>query len=382
VDRERHPSPLGPALRPAEGGLVIDHSPPRSLARSAAADLQPDFRALFEGSPDPYLVLAPDLTIVAVSDAYLGATMTRRPEILGRGIFDVFPDNPGDLGATGVSNLRASLERVLAQGVPDAMAVQKYDVRRPESAGGDFEVRHWSPVNTPVFSARGDLAWIIHRVEDVTELRAANEELGRQNEQLRRMAHDFNNLVTAILGFARLAAAGLTGQRELGSYVEEVVRAGERAAALTRQLLVSMDEASAAAAEEAPAVPASGTETVLLVEDDEALRNFIRLLLEKAGYTVLCETSPASALERAARPSPAIDLVLTDVVMPGMSGPELAARLGAILPAARVLYMSGYTADVIARRSLLRPGAPFLEKPFLEDQLLRAVRQALASRRS
>jgi PAS domain S-box-containing protein len=114
-------------------------------------------------------VLAPDLTIVAVSDAYLQATMTRRDAILGRGIFDVFPDNPDEQGATGVSNLRASLERVLAHGRPDAMAVQKYDIRRPESEGGGFEERWWSPVNSPVFGRGKKVAYIIHRVEDVTE---------------------------------------------------------------------------------------------------------------------------------------------------------------------------------------------------------------------
>jgi len=129
----------------------------------------PDFRALFETAPGLYLVLTPDLTIVAVSDAYLRATMTRRDEILGRGLFEVFPDNPDDPGASGVRNLDASLDRVRRHRVPDAMAVQKYDIRRPDSKGGGFEERFWSPVNSPVFDASGDLVYIIHRVEDVTE---------------------------------------------------------------------------------------------------------------------------------------------------------------------------------------------------------------------
>src|ERR1700756_4512092 len=103
---------------------------------------EPDFETLFESAPGLYLVLAPDLKIVAVSDAYLRATMTKREEILGRGIFDVFPDNPQDPAATGVRNLRTSLERVLREKVADAMAVQKYDIRRPESEGGAFEQRH------------------------------------------------------------------------------------------------------------------------------------------------------------------------------------------------------------------------------------------------
>jgi PAS domain S-box-containing protein len=140
------------------------------LARHASSvPPKPDFRALFESAPGLYLVLTSDFTVVAASDAYLAATMTERDQIVGRGLFEVFPDNPDDPNATGVANLRASLEAVLAKRRPDAMAVQKYDIRRPESEGGGFEERHWSPVNSPVFGRDGAIAYIIHRVEDVTE---------------------------------------------------------------------------------------------------------------------------------------------------------------------------------------------------------------------
>ncbi len=129
----------------------------------------PDFQALFQSAPGLYLVLTPDLTIVAVSDAYLRATMTKREEILGRGVFDVFPDNPDDPSATGVRNLRTSLQRVIQDKTLDTMAVQKYDIRKPESEGGGFEERFWSPVNSPVFGSDKGVVYIIHRVEDVTE---------------------------------------------------------------------------------------------------------------------------------------------------------------------------------------------------------------------
>ena len=129
----------------------------------------PDFRTLFESAPGLYLVLTPDLTIVAASDAYLHATMTKRAEVLGRKLFDVFPDNPDDPQATGVRNLRTSLDRVLENRAADAMAVQKYDIRRPEGQGGGFEERYWSPVNSPVFAPDGTISYVIHRVEDVTE---------------------------------------------------------------------------------------------------------------------------------------------------------------------------------------------------------------------
>jgi formate hydrogenlyase transcriptional activator len=150
--------------------------------------LSPDFRTLFLSVPGLYLVLAPDLTIVAVSDAYLLATMTKREEILGRGIFEVFPDNPADAAATGVRNLRTSLERVLREKVADTMAIQKYDIRKPESEGGAFEERYWSPVNSPVLGPENQVIYIIHRVEDVTDfVRLRQQEVHQQKttEQLR-----------------------------------------------------------------------------------------------------------------------------------------------------------------------------------------------------
>jgi PAS domain S-box-containing protein len=142
--------------------------------------LTPDFQALFESGPGLYLVLTPASTIVAVSEAYLKSTMTRRDEILGRHLFDVFPDNPGDPTTTAVANTRASLNRVLQHRVPDTMAVQKHDIHRPESEGGGFEERYWSPVNSPVLGAKGEVVYIIHRVEDVTQRKRAEEELYKQ----------------------------------------------------------------------------------------------------------------------------------------------------------------------------------------------------------
>jgi len=130
-----------------------------------------DFKLLFESAPDLFLVLRPDtdFRILGASDAYLRATLTTRESIVGRGLFEVFPDNPDDPAASGTSNLRASLERVRTSRAADTMAVQKYDVRRPDSEGGGFEERFWSPVNTPVLSADGGVVYIIHRVQDVTE---------------------------------------------------------------------------------------------------------------------------------------------------------------------------------------------------------------------
>lgn len=136
-------------------------------------DAPTNFQLLFESAPGLYLILLPNFTITAVSDSYLKATMTKREDIIGRGLFDVFPDNPADPLADGVSNLRASLENVLKNKTSHTMAVQKYDIRRQD---GTFEERFWSPLNKAVLNEKGDVIYIIHRVEDVTEyIRLKNE---------------------------------------------------------------------------------------------------------------------------------------------------------------------------------------------------------------
>jgi PAS domain S-box-containing protein len=149
----------------------------------------PDFRTLFEAAPGLYLVLTPDLRIVAASDAYLRATMTHRESIVGRPLFEVFPDNLDDPSATGVRNLRDSLKRVLKNRTADAMAVQKYDIRRPEAQGGQFEERYWSPNNSPVLGPDHEIAHIIHCVEDVTDFVRLQQ---RESEQ-QQIAHDLRS---------------------------------------------------------------------------------------------------------------------------------------------------------------------------------------------
>ena len=144
-----------------------------------------DFDLLFAAAPDLYLVLAPDFTIVGASDAYLRTTLTRREEVLGRRLFDVFPDNPDEADASGVRNLNASLERVLHTRAADSMAIQKYDIRRPESEGGGFEVRYWRPLNSPVLSGAGEVRYIIHKVEDVTETVLLRDQEAAQREELK-----------------------------------------------------------------------------------------------------------------------------------------------------------------------------------------------------
>ena len=139
-----------------------------------------DFEKLFQFSPGLLLVLDQDLKIVAVTEAYLNATLTTRQKILGKGIFEAFPDNPGDKEATGVSNLRTSLQEVLQSKSPNSMAIQKYSIRIPETE--DFEVRYWSPLNFPVLDQHNEIEYIIHRVEDVTEFVHLKESQHQQKE--------------------------------------------------------------------------------------------------------------------------------------------------------------------------------------------------------
>ncbi len=132
------------------------------------------WRLLFESSPHLVLVLRPDaprFTMVAATAQRLAATHVG-PESIGRGLFEIFTDDPTASEADGVSNLRASLARVLSTRAADTMPVQKYDIRGPD---GSFVSRFWSPRNVPVLSPSGEVEFILHCVEDVTELVNATE---------------------------------------------------------------------------------------------------------------------------------------------------------------------------------------------------------------
>ena len=593
----------------------------------------PDFRLLFESVPGLYLVLSPDLTIVAVSDAYLRATMTKREEVLGRGIFEVFPENPADVSADGARNLTASLDRVIRERIADAMAVQKYDIRRPESEGGGFEERYWSPVNYPVIGPDQKLIYIIHRVADVTdfirlklhdseseklnqelrtrsqqmeseifaraqEIQEANRQLRASNaamaslhgelecrvqkrtaelamaneslqtefrerrtleEQLRQaqkmeavgllaggVAHDFNNLLTVISGYSDILLRSLPADDSSRGPIQEIYKAGERAAHLTRQLLafsrkqvlepkildlnaivqevgrmlqrligedisltmtlaqdlrsvkvdpgqieqvilnlavnardampqggrltietanIELDSTYAQAHFEVkpgryvmlaisdtghgmeesvrtrifepffttkepgkgtglglatvygiikqsggnlyvyselgrgttfkvylPYVPLKpstgkslhgfkpamhGNETILVVEDDPAVRDMTTLSLRTYGYNVLESCHGEEAIQVCAQYHGAIHMIVTDVVMPRMGGRQVVEALRPNYPSMKILYQSGYTDDAVVRHGVLEAETAFLQKPFTPVALASKVREVL-----
>jgi CheY-like chemotaxis protein len=121
-----------------------------------------------------------------------------------------------------------------------------------------------------------------------------------------------------------------------------------------------------------------GHETILVVEDQEALREVIRESLGELGYTVLLAESGETALELARRHPDVIHLLLTDVVMPQLSGPDLVPRILSIRPGIKVLFMSGYTSDVLGRQGARDCGIPLVEKPFTSETLARRVREVLS----
>jgi signal transduction histidine kinase/DNA-binding response OmpR family regulator len=619
----------------------------RKAAGEAAAPSAIDFRLLFESAPGLYLVLTPSFEIIGASDAYLRATMTQRESLLGKHIFEAFPDNPDDPAASGVRKLHESLKSVLDSRRPDTMAVQKYDIRRPESEGSEFEERFWSPVNTPVFDTNGGLIYIIHRVEDVTEfirakqagekttedllsrsermeseiylraqqlaesnrqLTAANRELAllydrishlmaqaddelrvggghdepqpaaaisleemlervgnlitghkRLEEELRQsqkmeavgqlaggIAHDFNNVLNVIIGYSQLLLAQLAKDDPAHGRVEEIRKAGERAATLTQQLLAfsrkqvlhprvvnlgdtlreidhmlrrmigehievtatidphlaqvkidpiqvqqllmnlvvnardampgggkltfelmnqEMDESAGrlhiipagryvmlsvsdngsgmtpevrrhvfepffttkeiglgtglglatvygivrqsgghiwlysepgigttfkiffplvdeprdrGAVELRPKI-GRGSETILLVEDDPALRALAQQVLSAAGYRVLTAEDGNAALLASEQHNGPIHLLLTDVVMPQMGGKEIASRLAVPRPGMKVLFMSGYTGNALAQQGTLDEAVGFIQKPWTPEGLCQKIRAVLSA---
>jgi CheY-like chemotaxis protein len=145
------------------------------------------------------------------------------------------------------------------------------------------------------------------------------------------------------------------------------------------RLRIFLPRAETPAAEASPATPeaaAPGSGTVLLVEDEAGVRHLARDVLSRYGYRVLEAANGSEALRLAAAHDGPIDLLLTDVVMPGMSGAELAAQFRTVRPAARVLYASGYADDAVIRHGVT-DGVPFLQKPFEPDDLVRRVRELI-----
>jgi CheY-like chemotaxis protein len=140
---------------------------------------------------------------------------------------------------------------------------------------------------------------------------------------------------------------------------------------------IYLPEVDADSSSIAPAPGAQGSELILIVEDDQPVRAVARAILARKGYQVVDVATPADALEFCRESPEAVDLLLTDIVMPLMSGQELATRLVDMCSETKVLFMSGYTSDEMMRHGVLLSGTPFLQKPFTPESLSRQVREAL-----
>ena len=163
--------------------------------------------------------------------------------------------------------------------------------------------------------------------------------------------------------------------KQTGGYV--MVHSEEGRGSTFHIYLPQVDEVAENHATPAPRAARGGTETVLLVEDEDSVRQLVRETLTGKGYRVVEGENGAAGLAAAAKHTGTIDLVITDVVMPGMSGREMVKQLAETRPEAKVLYLSGYTEDAISREGTIEPGTAFLQKPFTLQHLSRKVRELL-----
>lgn len=196
--------------------ISLEHKAEEASRHAAlAADT---FRTLFQSAPGKLAVLSPrTYRLLAVTDEYAAATFTDPANLLGQGLFEVFPDNPDDPGADGSSSLRASLKRVETLKCQDTMVVTRYPIRTPD---GTFEERYWLMINKPVFDQSGTVTYIIHRVENVTGfVTGANNPTSVSREHLKLLVR-LEEMQALILRLQEQDARMRTASRllELGSW--------------------------------------------------------------------------------------------------------------------------------------------------------------------
>ena len=210
--------------------------------------------------------------------------------------------------------------------------------------------------------------------EELVELRVTDSGVGMTEEERLQLFEPFFTTKTGGTGLGLATVYGIVEQSGGTIEVESAPGFGS-----SFRILLPRVEAPAQELPEAEpeATPRPGTETVLLVEDEVVVRRLVAELLESDGYTVLQAGDGPSALELLRRHPGAVDLLVTDVVMPGMSGPEVVQAVTAMRPGTHVLYTSGYTDTALDHHGVLEPGTAFLQKPFGSQELLRSVRALL-----
>jgi PAS domain S-box-containing protein len=251
-----------------------------------------DYESLFKAAPSLFLVLKPDaphFTILTASDAYLKATMTEREKICGRGLFEVFPDNPDDVNATGKSNLRRSLEGVLKNKTAHAMDIQKYDIQRPVSEGGGFEERHWSPLNTPVLNENKEIKYIIHRVEDVTEsirfknqIQTTKSELEQKSSFIERNRERVNNILDVLLKYTVM---DFSQQIQVSDNADELDAIAVGLNTLSEELVDRIKQLKASEERYYNMVDEVEDYSILLLDKDGLIQNWNKGAKKIKGYT-------------------------------------------------------------------------------------------------
>jgi CheY-like chemotaxis protein len=173
--------------------------------------------------------------------------------------------------------------------------------------------------------------------------------------------------MSTVYGIVRQSGGGIWVHSELGK------------GTTCRIYLPRVDEVAPALWLVPPVGAAKGTETILVVEDEGRVRQLAQRILQLAGYTVLTAGNGGEALRLLGRYDGPVHLILTDMVMPGMTGKDLVARIGDIAPRMKILFTSGYTGDAVRHDGLLDQGAPFIGKPYTAAELTRKVREVLDS---
>ena len=220
-----------------------------------------------------------------------------------------------------------------------------------------------------------------------------SHDLEEANKIAGHVAHELNNLLTVIQINTEFLSGTVGGDPESAQELEDIQRASKRASILARQLLASSrlepfdpDIAEASLTKKAGAKKGSlptieraprAAETILLVEDEAAVRTLARRVLTQKGYRVLEAADGAIALRIAASHVGEIDLVLTDVAMPNLGGRGMVEELRELSPGMRVLFMSGYPKEEVFPDRIAAEAAPYLQKPFTGETLYAQVRSAL-----
>jgi CheY-like chemotaxis protein len=209
---------------------------------------------------------------------------------------------------------------------------------------------------------------------DFVELRMTDTGIGMTEAERSQL---FDPFFTTKEGGTGLGLATVYGIVEQSGGTIEVDTAPGMGSSFRIWLPRAQTPADAPAAAPAATAPSRGDETILLVEDETVVRHLVAEILENSGYTVLQAGDGPSALELLRRHPDKLALLVTDVVMPGMSGPEVAQAVTSMRPGTQVLYTSGYTDSAIGHHGVLEPGIAFLQKPFSSDDLTRKVRGLL-----